>query len=60
MGKLTPEINSTCLLDELTVDFDVNGVRNAAEIDTGERSIKFYPEWFAAQGGVISTSHVKA
>ncbi len=39
LGKLTSESNSTCLLDELTVDLDVNGVHIAAEIDTGARSI---------------------
>ncbi len=36
LGKLTSESNSTCLLDELTVDLDVNGVHIAAEI-TPER-----------------------
>ncbi len=60
LGKLTSESNSTCLLDELTVDLDVNGVHMAAEIDTGARSIRVNPEWLTAQGGVISPSHVKA
>ncbi len=48
LGQLTSESNSTCLLDELTVDL------------TGARSIWVKPEWFTAQGRVIRPSHVKA